>query len=246
MKKGKENREKKGAGGGHTSTTAVWTTALAVAASVVVCHPSPVIPSPVVPSPVIPSSVVPSPCRPGPPRRRAPGVRRRTPRRAGPAATASRRERDRALAQCRVGPSHRRRRRPLSVAVVVVVVVRVTVRHRGRCGRRRSVNVGQSANVGGVVVSCGGDGWRGRYLPSGPSTALSIAPPRHPSSIPGLPRVGPASPPPSSLVRRHGLGPRWARHAYGEWGQFSGVRKPPRHSLLLLNRAHRKLIFVDP
>ena len=177
-----EKREKKKKEKGirrHTLTTAVWTTALAVAAPVVVRPPSspvprrpvirhPVVRRPLARHPVVPSSIVrrpvvhrPSSRRPRPHRRRAPEVRRRTPRRAGPAADENARSpgagwvRLVVVVRRPLPPSSAvRRHRPWSPSVLVVVVVvhivvRVAVRHRGRRGRRRSVNVSQSANVGG-------------------------------------------------------------------------------------------------
>ena len=97
-------------------------------------------------------------------RRRPCPRRRRTPGRAGPAATASCRERDRPV-PCGSASSS-------SSAVVV-----------RRCrGRRRPVNVGQSASVGGGVVSCCGGriGGDGTHLAGSP---FLVPPPRPPSFV---------------------------------------------------------------
>ena len=105
------------------------------------------------------------------------------PRRAGSAATANHCERDRALVWCRAGPSRRR----------VAVAVR---RPFPSSWSSPSINVSQSANVGGSVVSCcGGRIGGGRYSPSGP--------PQPPCPSPGLPRP--------SVLRGCGCG-------CGRWG----------------------------
>ena len=195
-----------------------------------------------------PSPVVhrPSSRRPRPHRRRAPGVHRHTPRRAGPAADKNARSpgvvwvrlvvivrRPLPLSSSSVFAVRRRRRRP---------------RHRpsswsswsspfrqrrpiGQRWRRRHQLL--RGRMDGAVLT-----WRALH---GPLPRPSLV---HPGSLVS----GPASPSPSpsSSIRRHELRPRWARHACGQWGQCSGGQKTTRHSPLLLNRAHRRWIFLDP